>query len=126
MKCRLKKFLSHDKKPVFFFSCTLLTTRSLDYGIRQRTLHIYEPHHPHSVIEYWLSRQESFESENHIPKFSLNMASFPNVYTHRKVADTASKACEICYKPTTSVLVTPENKVGRDSLAHLLAEFIFT
>lgn len=38
------------------------------------------------------------------------MASFPNVYTHRKVADTASKACEICYKPSTSVLVTPQNK----------------
>ncbi|KAF8862300.1 DUF1742-domain-containing protein [Acephala macrosclerotiorum] len=38
------------------------------------------------------------------------MASFPNIYTHRKVADTASKACEICYKPSTSVLVTPENK----------------
>jgi hypothetical protein len=41
------------------------------------------------------------------------MASFPNVYTHRKVADTASKACEICFKPSTSVLVTPENKVQR-------------
>lgn len=39
------------------------------------------------------------------------MASIPNVYTHRKVADTASKACEICYKPSTSVLVTAENKV---------------
>ncbi|KUJ12074.1 DUF1742-domain-containing protein [Mollisia scopiformis] len=38
------------------------------------------------------------------------MASFPNNYTHRKVADTAAKACEICYKPSTSVLVTPENK----------------
>ncbi|TVY44254.1 hypothetical protein LSUB1_G000985 [Lachnellula subtilissima] len=40
------------------------------------------------------------------------MASFPNVYTHRKVADTASKSCEICYKPSTSVLVTPESKVS--------------
>ncbi|TVY83124.1 UPF0589 protein [Lachnellula suecica] len=38
------------------------------------------------------------------------MASFPNVYTHRKVADTASKPCEICYKPSASVLVSPENK----------------
>ncbi|KAG9242609.1 VPS4-associated protein 1 [Calycina marina] len=38
------------------------------------------------------------------------MASFPNVYTHRKVSETSSKACEICYKPSTSVLVTPENK----------------
>jgi len=41
------------------------------------------------------------------------MASFPNVYTHRKVAATASKPCEICYKPSTSVLVTPENKVSQ-------------
>lgn len=40
-------------------------------------------------------------------------ALFPNIYTHRKVADTASKACDICYKPSTSVLVTPENKVYR-------------
>ncbi|KAE9377767.1 DUF1742-domain-containing protein [Stipitochalara longipes BDJ] len=38
------------------------------------------------------------------------MASFPNIYSHRKVADTASKACEICYKPSTSVLVTADNK----------------
>jgi len=34
----------------------------------------------------------------------------PNIYTHRKVADTASKPCEICYKPSTSVLVAPDNK----------------
>ncbi|KAK6605038.1 hypothetical protein H4I96_05620 [Botrytis cinerea] len=38
------------------------------------------------------------------------MASFPNIWTHRKVADTASKPCEICYKPSASVLITPENK----------------
>ncbi|OWP03643.1 hypothetical protein B2J93_3264 [Marssonina coronariae] len=38
------------------------------------------------------------------------MASLANIYTHRKVADTAAKACEICYKPSTSVLVAPENK----------------
>ena len=44
------------------------------------------------------------------------MASFPNIYMHRKAADTASKACEICYKPTTSVLVTAENKVCLKSL----------
>jgi hypothetical protein len=42
---------------------------------------------------------------------SFDMASFPNVYTHRKVADTASKPCEICYKPSSSVLVASENKV---------------
>ncbi|KFY12642.1 hypothetical protein V491_06704 [Pseudogymnoascus sp. VKM F-3775] len=35
---------------------------------------------------------------------------FPNIYTHRKVADTASKPCDICFKPSTSVLVVPDNK----------------
>ncbi|KIH94254.1 hypothetical protein SPBR_06002 [Sporothrix brasiliensis 5110] len=39
--------------------------------------------------------------------------SFPNVYTHRKVAEGSAKGCEICYKPSTSVLITPENKAGR-------------
>ncbi|KAG8163965.1 hypothetical protein KVR01_005883 [Diaporthe batatas] len=38
------------------------------------------------------------------------MASFPNVYTHRKVAEAASKRCEICFKPSTSVLVTPDKQ----------------
>lgn len=37
---------------------------------------------------------------------------FPNVYTHRKVAEGSAKGCEICFKPTTSVLITPENKVS--------------
>ncbi|KAL1977906.1 hypothetical protein VTN31DRAFT_765 [Thermomyces dupontii] len=36
--------------------------------------------------------------------------SFPNVYHLRRVADTASKACFICYKPSSSVLITPDNK----------------
>ncbi|KAI1388962.1 DUF1742-domain-containing protein [Hypoxylon trugodes] len=36
--------------------------------------------------------------------------SFPNIWHHRKVADTSAKACEVCYKPSTSVLITPENK----------------
>ncbi|KAJ9132616.1 hypothetical protein NKR23_g11107 [Pleurostoma richardsiae] len=36
--------------------------------------------------------------------------SFPNIYTHRKVADTAAKSCEICFKLSTSVLFNPENK----------------
>ncbi|KAI1494315.1 VPS4-associated protein 1 [Biscogniauxia mediterranea] len=38
------------------------------------------------------------------------MSLFPNIWHHRKVADTSAKGCEICYKPSTSVLVTPENK----------------
>ncbi|KAG7125967.1 UPF0589 protein C32H8.01c like [Verticillium longisporum] len=36
--------------------------------------------------------------------------SFANIYTHRKVADTAAKGCDVCYRSTTSVLVAPENK----------------
>ncbi|KAJ4265367.1 hypothetical protein NW762_004655 [Fusarium torreyae] len=35
---------------------------------------------------------------------------FPNLYTHRKVAETAAKACDICYKSSTSVLITPDKK----------------
>ncbi|KAF2833699.1 DUF1742-domain-containing protein [Ophiobolus disseminans] len=33
-----------------------------------------------------------------------------NVWHLRRVAENASKACWICYKPTTSVLITPNNK----------------
>ncbi|KAK9772349.1 hypothetical protein AB5N19_13097 [Seiridium cardinale] len=36
--------------------------------------------------------------------------SFPNVWHHRKVADTSARGCDICFKPTTSVLVTPEKQ----------------
>ncbi|KAG6038822.1 hypothetical protein E4U41_003608, partial [Claviceps citrina] len=36
---------------------------------------------------------------------------FPNLYTHRKVADTAAKACDVCYKPSSSVLITADKKV---------------
>lgn len=42
-------------------------------------------------------------------------AAFPNIYTHRKVAETASKACDICYKSSTSVLITPDKKVRYSS-----------
>ncbi|KAI6763381.1 hypothetical protein HG531_013278 [Fusarium graminearum] len=35
---------------------------------------------------------------------------FPNLYTHRKVADSAAKACDVCYKSSTSVLITPDKK----------------
>ncbi|EQK97900.1 hypothetical protein G6O67_004542 [Ophiocordyceps sinensis] len=37
-------------------------------------------------------------------------APFPNQYTHRKVADASAKSCDICYKLSTSVLITPDNK----------------
>ncbi|CAI7668256.1 unnamed protein product [Penicillium viridicatum] len=36
--------------------------------------------------------------------------SLPNVYHVRRVADTSAKACLICYKPSTSVMITPDNK----------------
>ncbi|KAA6410391.1 MAG: hypothetical protein FRX48_05812 [Lasallia pustulata] len=36
--------------------------------------------------------------------------SLTNIWHLRKVAETSSKACYVCYKPTTSVLVTPDNK----------------
>ncbi|KAM5369094.1 hypothetical protein ACJZ2D_009189 [Fusarium nematophilum] len=42
---------------------------------------------------------------------------FPNIYTHRKVADTAAKACDICYKSSTSVLITPDKKGKEESPA---------
>ncbi|KAI1305453.1 DUF1742-domain-containing protein [Xylaria venustula] len=37
--------------------------------------------------------------------------SIPNIWHHRKVADTSAKGCEICYKPSTSVLITPDKQV---------------
>ncbi|KAF1849970.1 DUF1742-domain-containing protein [Cucurbitaria berberidis CBS 394.84] len=36
--------------------------------------------------------------------------SLENTWHLRRVADNASKACWICYKPSTSVLITPNNK----------------
>lgn len=33
-----------------------------------------------------------------------------NIYHHRRVAETSTKSCWICYKPTSSVLITPDNK----------------
>ncbi|KAM7184335.1 hypothetical protein V8F20_012267 [Naviculisporaceae sp. PSN 640] len=36
--------------------------------------------------------------------------SFPNIYTHRRVAETAAKPCDICFKLSSSVLITPDNK----------------
>ncbi|RVX69536.1 hypothetical protein B0A52_06600 [Exophiala mesophila] len=37
-------------------------------------------------------------------------APFPNVYHLRTVAETSSKPCLVCYKPTCKVLITPNNK----------------
>ncbi|RJE20110.1 hypothetical protein PHISCL_07562 [Aspergillus sclerotialis] len=36
--------------------------------------------------------------------------SLPNTWYLRRVADTAARACYICYKPSSSVLITPDNK----------------
>ena len=38
-----------------------------------------------------------------------------NVWHLRRVAEASAKPCDICYKPTTSVLITPDNKVGLPS-----------
>ncbi|KAL8899067.1 MAG: hypothetical protein Q9207_006384 [Kuettlingeria erythrocarpa] len=37
-------------------------------------------------------------------------AQLQNVWHLRKVADASAKPCDICYKPTTSVLITPDQK----------------
>jgi hypothetical protein len=34
----------------------------------------------------------------------------PNVWHLRRVAEASAKACWICYKPSSSVLITPDNK----------------
>ncbi|KAG5303902.1 hypothetical protein I7I50_10806 [Histoplasma capsulatum G186AR] len=34
----------------------------------------------------------------------------PNIWHHRKVAETAARSCDICYKPSSSVLVTPDKR----------------
>jgi phage-related minor tail protein len=44
-----------------------------------------------------------------------------NTWHLRRVADNASKACWICYKPTTSVLITPNNKV-RQNITSIFTE----
>ncbi|KAE8150159.1 VPS4-associated protein 1 [Aspergillus avenaceus] len=36
--------------------------------------------------------------------------SLQNVYHLRRVADTAARSCYICHKPSSSVLITPDNK----------------
>ncbi|KAL0262996.1 hypothetical protein SLS55_001971 [Diplodia seriata] len=38
------------------------------------------------------------------------MAALQNHWYHRRVADAQAKACWICFKPSSSVLITPDNK----------------
>ncbi|KAG9197908.1 hypothetical protein B5807_03613 [Epicoccum nigrum] len=40
----------------------------------------------------------------------MSKAPFENTWYHRKVAENATKPCNICFKPTSSVLITPNNK----------------
>lgn len=40
------------------------------------------------------------------------MALLVNVWHLRKVAEASAKPCDICYKPSSSVLITPDRKVG--------------
>lgn len=34
----------------------------------------------------------------------------PNIYHLRRVAPTSAKPCYVCYKPTSSCLITPDNR----------------
>ncbi|CAD6504412.1 BgTH12-06142 [Blumeria graminis f. sp. triticale] len=38
------------------------------------------------------------------------MSTFPNIYTHRKVADHGARPCDVCFKACTSVLVASGQK----------------
>ena len=51
-------------------------------------------------------------NQNNTFFFVIMAAPFPNVYHLRTVAETSSKPCLVCYKPTCKVLITPNNKVG--------------
>ena len=42
---------------------------------------------------------------------TVAMAALPNVWNLRTVAEASTKSCYICYKPTTAVLITSDNKV---------------
>ena len=52
--------------------------------------------------------------------------SIPNIYHLRRVADTAAKACSICYKPSSCVLITPDNKVCMLFLPFVFFFFFFS
>ncbi|KAK0625051.1 AAA-ATPase Vps4-associated protein 1-domain-containing protein [Bombardia bombarda] len=64
---------------------------------------------PDLAISLKLDTQLKLRTRNQIQSQTEAM-SFPNVYTHRKVAETSAKPCDICFRPSSSVLVTPENK----------------
>lgn len=96
---------------------------AVSYQIQISTLHHFDsitylpstPPIPEKLIFGRVLKEHKF-TKALIEILILDMASFPNIWNHRKVADTASKPCEICYKPSASVLITPENKVDIDIL----------
>lgn len=54
-----------------------------------------------------------------------------NIYHLRRVADTSAKACLICFKPSTSVMITPDNKVRQlyiwsDEFGQVAARFFWS
>lgn len=79
---------------------------------------------------WWISTTSShlqirFSTSNEDPNTTktdtLPTMSLQNTWHHRRVADTSAKACFICYKPSTSVLITPDNKVS-SYLPHLVSD----
>ena len=48
------------------------------------------------------------------------MAALVNIWHLRKVAEASAKPCDICYKPTTGVLITPDNKASQLWSQHFL------
>lgn len=49
--------------------------------------------------------------------------SFPNVYAHRKVADTAKRGCDVCFRPTSSVLLSGSGDAKVNPLPLPVIEF---
>lgn len=69
-------------------------------------------HQPHvsSCLSTWWAPLTSGSDSSKV-RLSTEDMSLTNVYHLRRVADTSAKACLICFKPSTSVLITPDNKV---------------
>jgi hypothetical protein len=56
----------------------------------------------------------TLQHRNHAYDKNPTMATtLPNTWHLRRVAETAAKSCLICHKPSSSVLITPNNKVIR-------------
>lgn len=75
------------------------SSRASQIGQQIRDL---KPHHPFIINLYHQTIHQNLKG------FSMSLQ---NVWHSRKVADNASKSCWVCFKPTTTVLITPDNKV---------------